>query len=102
MEGLVLEGDLYRIDDPFGGNFFSVMLVSKDKSCAHMTVYRRLGGANPPIHRVKAKGLDEKKKYYVPELGMILGGDVLMSVGIVPKMSRQGDFRTVTYHFEEK
>ena len=101
IEDLVLFGDLYRIENPHTGNYFSFMLVSKDKSQGFMTVYRRIGRANMGVYRIKAKGLDKKKKYYVPELGVIIGGDTLMKVGIVPKFGF-GDFRSVTYHFEEK
>ena len=101
IEELVLFGDLYRIENPHTGNYFSFMLVSKDKSQGHLTAYRRIGKANDGVYRIKAKGLDPKKKYYVPELGIILGGDTLMNVGLVPNFQR-GDFKTVTYHFEEK
>lgn len=101
MERLVIEGDVYRIDDPYTSNYFSVMLVSKDKSQAHLTCYRSLNHCNPVPHRVIARGLDEKKEYYVPELGIILHGSTLMSVGIPVKYGN-GDFVTATYHFEEK
>jgi alpha-galactosidase len=101
IEELVLFGDLYRIENPHTGNYFSFMLVSKDKSQGFLTAYRRIGHANGGIYRIKAKGLDPKKKYYVTELGIILGGDTLMNVGLVPDFKR-GDFQTVTFHFEEK
>ncbi len=101
MEDLVLEGDLYRVENPHTGNHFAFMLVSKDKSHGMLTVYRRIFKANEAVYRIKAMGLDKKKKYYVPELGIILGGDTLMSVGLAPDFG-PGDFSTVVYHFEEK
>ncbi len=102
MESLVLEGDLYRTDDPNEGNYFGFMLVSKDKSRAVLTCYCRLTFGNSEIKRFKAQGLDPKKRYFVPELNLILSGDTLMSVGLVPRLPYLGDFKTYKFHFEEK
>ena len=101
MERLVLEGDLYRIDNPYTSNYFSFMLVSKDKSQAHLTCYRSLNHCNPAPHRVVMQGLDDNKQYYIPELNLILHGSTLMSVG-VPVNFGNGDFETKVYHLEEK
>ncbi len=101
MERLVLEGDLYRIENPYTSNYFSFMIVSKDKSQAHLTCYRSLNHCNPAPHRVIMQGLDENKQYYIPELNLILHGSVLMSVGIVVNFGK-GDFETKVYHLEEK
>ena len=101
MEALVLEGDLYRLDNPFESNFFAFELVSKDRSSAHLTCYRSIYHCNPEAHRVIMQGLDEKKEYYVPELNLIVHGSTLMSVGIPVKFDSR-DFTTVTYTFEEK
>ncbi len=104
MEDLILFGDLYRIDDPFTGNYFSEAIVSKDKSRAYLIAYRRLGGVNSEAHRVKMRGLDPKKNYFVPELSLILSGATLMNVGLIPNFGghASGDFRTAKFHFEEK
>ncbi|MBP5209691.1 MAG: alpha-galactosidase, partial [Clostridia bacterium] len=101
MEDLVLSGDAYRLGSP-DDNVFGVMLVSRDKSRARMTCYRRLGGPRhgDPV-RLCARGLDPAKRYYVPELGLILGGRTLARVGPVPTFPR-GDFGTFVCHFEEK
>ena len=101
MERLVLEGDLYRLENPFTSNYFSFMIVSKDKSQAHLTCYRSLNHCNPAPHRVIMQGLDENKQYYIPELNLILHGSVLMSVG-VPINFGKCDFDTNVLHFEEK
>ena len=101
MEDLVLNGDLYRLDNPFESNFFSFAIVSKDKSAAHLTCYRSILHCDPETHRVIMQGLDEKKEYYVPELNIIVHGSTLMNVGI-PVKFRANDFVTVTYTFEEK
>lgn len=103
MESLVLEGDLYRTENPFDSNYFGFMLVSKDKSRGELTVYRRLGGVLyvNPVKRFKAPGLAPDKKYLVKELGLVLGGDTLANVGLAPFFP-EGDFHTLKFHFEEQ
>lgn len=100
MEDLVLQGDLYRTENPMTGNYFGFMLVSKDKRKAILTAYRRLGYANGEVKRLQIAGLDEEKLYYVKELDRTLTGATLMNVGIVPSF-KKGDFMTVQYHFSE-
>ena len=101
MEQLVLEGDLWRIDNPFDSNFFSEAIVSKDKSQAILICYRSLNHRDRHTHTVVMKGLDKNKEYYVPELKSIIHGSVLMNVGI-PLYFPMHDFATIIYHFEEK
>lgn len=98
---LILEGDLYRIDDPFTSNFFSVSVVAKDKSQAILVCYRRLGSPNSPVKRVRMAGLDKEKMYFVPELNITAKGGTFMNVGIAPEYYN-GDFTTIKYHFIEK
>lgn len=102
MESLVLEGDLYRTDDPFKTNCFGFMLVAKDKSSGLLTLYRRLGGVrySEPVKRFRVPGLACSKKYFIPELGITVGGDTLSSVGLAPTFP-DGDFQTLTFNFEE-
>lgn len=100
-EDLLLDGDLYRIDNPVYSNFFSFMMVAKDKSRATLTVYRRMHRQGDAIKRIKAVGLDPEKRYKVRELNGVFSGKTLMSVGIVPAFDR-GDFSTVKYHFDEE
>ena len=100
-EPLILDGDLYRGDNPTAGNYFSETIVSKDKSSALLITYRRLNLINTVIHRVKASGLDPNKKYYCKELNLILSGSTLMNVGIYPKYKPE-DFTVKSFHFEEK
>lgn len=94
---LILDGDLYRIDNPFESNFFSEAIVSKDKSTALLVVYRRMGRVNNEAYRVRMAGLDPEKRYYVAELDQTIGGATLMQVGLVPKLT--GDFAAETFHF---
>ena len=101
IEDLVINGDLYRIDNPWYENYFSEAIVSKDKKSAFLVCYRRLNKRGKGVHRVKMAGLDPKKKYYIPELEMILEGATLMNVGLAPNYPNE-DFASVVYHFEEK
>ncbi|MBQ5590679.1 MAG: GH36 C-terminal domain-containing protein, partial [Clostridia bacterium] len=101
MQSLVSEGDLYRVENPYESNFFGFCIVSKDKSHAHLTMFKRLCGVNNETKVIYPKGLCENKKYYIKELDMTLSGNTIMNVGFVPNFPR-GDFQTLTYTFEEK
>lgn len=97
---LILNGDLYRIDDPFSSNYFAFGIVSKDKKEAFLTAYRRMHATNGEAKRICMQGLDENKKYYVPELKNAFSGATLMNVGI-PMNFEPGDFMSLKYHFKE-
>ena len=101
MEKLVLTSDLYRIENPLETNYFAFALVAKDKSSAHLTCYRRLAIPNPQAHRIIMQGLDPNKQYFCPQLGVILHGSTLMSVGI-PVNYPNDDFAVKIFTFEEK
>ena len=100
IQDLILKGDLYRIDDPYKSNYFSVAVVSKDKSAAHVVVYRRLGSPNRPPKHLRLRGLDPDKRYYIAELDRTLSGSTLMGVGLTPAFKR-GDFLSITYTLTE-
>ncbi len=99
-EELVLRGDVYRIDSPFKGNFFTQMIVSKDKSSAMLTIYRRLSEPNPELHRICLAGLDKDKTYTIEGLDITAKGSTLMNVGIVIKYKMM-DFWSETYRITE-
>lgn len=100
IQDLILKGDLYRIDDPYKSNYFSVAVVSKDKNTAHVVVYRRLGSPNRPPKYLRLRGLDPDKRYYIAELDRTLSGSTLMGVGLIPAFKR-GDFLSITYTLTE-
>lgn len=97
-QDLILNGDLYRIDNPYQGNFFAEAVVSKDRSTAILVAYRRMGRVNNEVHRVRMLGLDPEKRYFVEELNQEIAGSTLMQVGLAPDYP-QGDFTVVKYHF---
>lgn len=100
MEALVLEGDLYRSENPMTSVFFAETLVSKDKSRAVLTFYRRLRMPNAPTKHICPKGLDPEKKYLVKEKGVVAKGSTLMKLGF-PALFLNGDFSVIKLHYEE-
>jgi alpha-galactosidase len=96
MEELVLNGDLYRLNNPLEENLFAEMLVSKDKAKASITVMRPLCRPNGECIRVYPKGLDEKALYYVKEMDLTKTGGTLMNVGLIVGFP-SGDFQTRTF-----
>ncbi len=100
-EDLILNGDLYRTDDPFTGSYFGFTLVSKNKKKAKVTAYRRLNETNMPIKFIYPAGLDENKRYYIQELDTTLSGSTIMHAGLLFANQKQ-DFVTVEYHLIAK
>ncbi len=97
MEELILEGDLYRFENPFTSNYFGFNVVSKDKSRAVITVMQTVFRPNDEVKRIYPTGLDPDALYEIPELKRTLHGSTVMKRGIVfPK--DPVDFLTATYH----
>ena len=100
IETLILNGDLYRTEDPHTSNFFGFMVVSKDKSEAILTAYRRMGSVNNEVKYLKVLGLDENKTYSVTGYDATFKGSTLMNVGL-PAVFNKGDFMSLRYLFKE-
>lgn len=98
MEYLVLRGDLFRTENPFESNYFGLMLVSKDKTKAVLTLYQRITKCNDDPKLFRAAGLAQDVDYYIPELNRTLKGATLMNAGLRADFP-QGDFATINYHF---
>ena len=96
MEDLVLNGDLYRLNNPLEENLFAEMLVSKDKTEAHITIMRPLCRPNGECIRIYPKGLDENTIYSVAEANVTKTGATLMNVGLIVGFP-SGDFQTRTF-----
>ncbi len=106
MEDLVLNGDLYRLENTFDSNYFAMQLVSKDKASSHITVMRALCRPNDEHKRIFPKGLDKTAVYEVVneeyELKLRLTGAAIMRVGLViplktAKGQMPGDFKTFVF-----
>ncbi len=99
IQDLMLEGDLYRMKNTFEGNEFCQIMVSKDKSRAHLTYYQAIN-PHKGTPMIKVSGLCDGKKYHIPELGLTLSGAILKNVGLVlPRI--KCDFGTFTLTFKE-
>ena len=100
MQELIINGDLYRTEDPFNSNYFGFMVVSKDKTEAVLTAYRELGSIHNEKKYFKVRGLDESKRYTVTGFDCTFSGATLMSIGL-PAALPAGDYRTAVYTFKE-
>ena len=106
MQELVLEGDLYRLENTFDSNYFAQMIVSKDKKCAHITAMRALCRPNDEHKRIFPRGLDKNAVYEVVNeeynLNIRLTGAAIMNVGLVLPLKTfdqkmPGDFKTFIF-----
>ena len=106
MQSLVLEGDLYRFENPYESNYFAFAIVSKDKTSAHITFYSRINSPNRESKFIYPRGLDENKKYYIKELDTALYGSTIMNAGLRMDLpwkpdGTASDFLTVTFSLQE-
>ena len=99
IQPLVREGDLYRLQSPFDGNYCSWELVSKDKSGAFVFACKILAVAQSKDARLKLRGLDENKTYVDRASKKRYSGPLLMNRGIKIPYA-MCDFATVTMELE--
>lgn len=91
VRDLVVTGDQYRLISPVGGNECAFMVVSQDKSTAIVTYVKILNDPNPPVTRLRLKGLDEHARYRDGE-GNTYAGSTLMRAGLnMPEMRQDFD-----------
>ena len=100
-ERLILDGDLYRLNNPLEENLFAVMVVSKDKRVAKLTAMRPISIPNGVEIRIYAQGLDENANYHIKELDLTLSGRNLINFGLLVKFTNN-DFATIDYTFEKR
>lgn len=98
IEPLLLDGDLWRTEDPFNSEYFGFMLVSRDKRQGILTVYRSLGCINGTPKCFHVAGLDPDRYYHISGLDTILKGSTLINVGL-PTPFDIGDFQSYVYRF---
>ncbi len=100
IDGLILNGELYRLSDPFTTNYFCEMIVSKDKTKAYVVGERFRGEPNDHDRVLKLDGFDGNKIYGIKELGITASGKALMSAGVMyPRLPDCGSW---VWHIEEK
>ena len=102
MHDLILRGDLYRLLSPYEGNYFSQMVVSKDKTRAVFIIMKILAKCNDAYPMVKLKGLDGDKYYSVGDMGTFKG-DILMNIGLrFPKNMKDFETKCLTIECVEE
>ncbi len=93
IQPLIMDGDFYRIANPFEENNCCWMFVSQDKSEAIVTYVQKLHFSYWHRH-IKLLGLDPDANYRLTELhadtDMVVGGDELMYAGMA--IAGCGDF----------
>lgn len=79
---LVITGSLYRLIAPINSNECAFMVVSEDQSTALVTYIKKLNDPNPPVTRLRLKGLDAAAQYRCEESGAVYTGSALMNAGL--------------------
>lgn len=99
IDGLVLDGDLYRLSNPFESNYFCEMLVSRDKNEAYVVGERFRTEPCDHDRALKLYGLDEEKTYRIMELGVTASGRTLAGAGVLyPRLPDCGSW---VWHLEK-
>ncbi len=94
-------GDYYRILSPFEGNEAAWIFVTNDKTEAVAFYFKVLAQPNPPLRRIRLKGLDPGRDYRIDGETGIFAGDELMNAGInIPLPKLLGDFQSVCWRIK--
>lgn len=108
LRSLIQFGAFHRLLSPFEGNETAWMFVSEDGKEALVAYFQVLAKPNPPLKKLKLKGLAADRNYRVAdpdapeEPAERWGGDELMGIGLHLPVWK-GDFRSRLYriHMEE-
>ena len=92
---LLLNGDLYRLRNPFESNDAAWMIVSSNKEEALVTHVTILALPNAAQQFLRLKGLDSGAKYKIDNL--VYHGDALMNIGL-PVPYPSADFVSCQWH----
>ncbi len=85
--GVIQQGDFYRLKNG-DDNFYSWMVVSKDKKTAVFAYYKILATPNPSIKKTRLVGLDPDLEYTCN--GRKYYGDELMNMGMITNLEFTG------------
>ncbi len=93
---LLLQGDSFRLCNPFSGNYFAQMIVAKDKRAAYLCGVRTHGVPCDYDNFVALTGLSEEFTYRIEELDVTASGTALTTIGV--RLPRLPDFGAWTWH----
>ena len=99
IQELILEGDLYRLSDPFTSDYFCELVVSKDKTKAYVVGERARVRPHDRPRRIRLKGLDENRHYLIEQLNVTASGKALMQAGVTAPYL--GDFGSWMWNIKE-
>lgn len=99
IKKLIYEGDVYRLENPFKTNNFSLEVISKNKKEVYVVFANVLFRPNLPLKRLKLKGLKGNALYYINELNIKVNSDLLMNLGLHIDINQQ-DFSSLIFHLE--
>jgi alpha-galactosidase len=92
---LLLDGDLYRLRNPFESNEAAWMVVSPARDEALVTHVTILALPNAAQRFLRLKGLEAAANYKIGDL--VRRGDALMNIGL-PAPYPSGDFVSCQWH----
>lgn len=102
IQPLILNGDLYRLSDPFKTNLFCEMLLSKDKTQAYVVgeQLRTEPNGYQKDRFIRLFGLDDDKMYRLEELGVTASGSVFVHFGV--SLPRLEEYESFIWHIREE
>ena len=100
LRPLMLNGDFYRLLNPFETNYCAWEMASKDKSEAFVMICKVMSMANSQESPLKLRGLDPDADYIDTDTKKTYHGDELMYVGFKSEFATE-DFSTCTLHLKK-
>ncbi len=101
VETDVLQGDVYRLLDPFAGDRFCMMTVRADKTAAYVVGegLRAVPNGYRKDAFVRLQGLNENKTYRIAECNVTASGAALMRFGVA--LPQLFDYQCFVWHIAE-
>ncbi len=97
LRDVVINGDFYRLINPFENRSAAWMTVSEDKKRAAVFYFNRLAGPNAGQRFVRLKGLLPDMRYRIGD--NVYSGSTLMNYGL-PLPSYEKDFESMVWELE--
>ncbi|WP_046226184.1 alpha-galactosidase [Paenibacillus dauci] len=103
LRELIQFGEFYRLLSPFEGNYTAWMFVSEDQQEAFGGYFQVLSEPNPPLRRLRLRGLNPDIRYRMSVNGVeeepVYYGDELMYHGIA-LIEKYEDFQSTLFTFK--
>ncbi len=96
---VIVEGDFYRLNNPFTSNYFGAVSVSKDKTIA-LALFVNFKKENDCYRFLKVRGLAKNKMYKNSFNNLIASGEYYENVGVNISIWLD-EFRSILIEFDE-